>query len=100
VYTLRHLTPGRVPDLVVFPECHAHVEAIVAAAAKHNVVVIPFGGGTTVTGAVQCPPSEKRMIVSLDTSKVHVCVCMCACVRAFVRSYVPVCVSVAGMFDR
>lgn len=71
VYTLRHLTPGRVPDLVVFPECHAHVEAIVAAAVKHNVVVIPFGGGTTVTGAVQCPPTEKRMIVSLDTSKMN-----------------------------
>ena len=28
-------------------------------------------GGTTVTGAVLCPETEKRMIVSLDTSKAH-----------------------------
>lgn len=71
IFTLRHGKPGRIPDLVVFPECHDHVEGIVAAAVKHNVVIIPFGGGTTVTGAVQCPPNETRMIVSLDTSKMN-----------------------------
>lgn len=71
IFTLRHGNVGRVPDLVVFPGCHAHVEAIVAAAVRHNVVIIPFGGGTTVTGAVQCPPTETRMIVSLDTSKMN-----------------------------
>ena len=31
---------------------------------------IKITGGTTVTEAVQCPPNETRMIVSLDTSKV------------------------------
>eukprot|EP00047_Mylnosiga_fluctuans_P001244 m.219489 g.219489 ORF g.219489 m.219489 type:complete len:616 (-) comp10175_c0_seq1:82-1929(-) len=71
IFTLRHGKPGRVPDLVVFPLCHDHVEAIVKAAVKHNVVLIPFGGGTTVTGAVLCPETETRMIVSLDTSKMN-----------------------------
>ena len=71
MYTLRYGTVGRIPDFVVYPECHKHVEGIVAAAARHNVVVIPFGGGTTVSGAVACPEGEKRMIVSLDTSKVR-----------------------------
>ena len=51
IYTLRHGHLDRVPDLVVFPSCTAHVEVIVAAAVAHNVVIIPFGGGTTVTGA-------------------------------------------------
>ena len=55
IFTLRHGHPGRVPDLVVFPSCTAHVEVIVAAAVAHNVVIIPFGGGTTVTGAGKQP---------------------------------------------
>lgn len=41
------------------------------AANAHNVVLIPFGGGTSVSGAVQCPEGEPRMIVSLDTSKMN-----------------------------
>jgi len=38
-------------------------------AVKHNVAIIPFGGGTNVTGAVECSPDEQRMIVSLDCSQ-------------------------------
>lgn len=38
-------------------------------ATKHNVAVIPFGGGTNVTGAVECSSTEQRMIVSLDCSQ-------------------------------
>ena len=44
IYKLRHGKFARVPDVVVWPESHAHCEAIVAAAVKHNVVLIPFGG--------------------------------------------------------
>ena len=44
IYKLRHGTYTRIPDLVVWPEKHDHVVAIVAAACKHNVVIIPFGG--------------------------------------------------------
>jgi len=28
-----------------------------------------FVGGTSVTGALECPAHEKRMIISLDTSQ-------------------------------
>ena len=62
---------GRIPDAVVWPENSAQVETIVKAAHEHNVVLIPFGGGTTVSGAVLCPEGESRMIVSLDTSKMN-----------------------------
>jgi alkyldihydroxyacetonephosphate synthase len=54
----------------------AQVDAIVRAADAHNVVIIPFGGGTTVSGAVLCPEGEKRMIVSLDTSKMNRILCV------------------------
>lgn len=36
---------------------------------QHSVVLIPFGGGTSVSGAVSCPANEKRCIVSVDTSQ-------------------------------
>jgi len=43
----------------------------VAAAVKHNVVIIPFGGGTSVTNAVMCPNDERRTIVSLDMREMN-----------------------------
>eukprot|EP01104_Vermistella_antarctica_P009232 TRINITY_DN235_c3_g1_i1.p1 TRINITY_DN235_c3_g1~~TRINITY_DN235_c3_g1_i1.p1 ORF type:complete len:529 (-),score=142.43 TRINITY_DN235_c3_g1_i1:146-1732(-) len=66
IYTLRYGQFQRFPDVVVWPGCHDHVEVIVAAAQRHNVCIIPFGGGTSVTEALLCPAGEKRMIVSLD----------------------------------
>lgn len=41
-------------------------------------------GGTTVSGAVLCPENERRMIVSLDTSKVWKRCLMSVCVVCFV----------------
>jgi len=66
VYALRFGSFKRIPDIVVYPGSHAHVEHIVAEAKRHNVVLIPFGGGTSVSQALQCPENEKRTIVSLD----------------------------------
>ena len=71
LYALRFGRPGRIPDAVVWPEHNAHCEVLVQAAAANNVVLIPFGGGTTVTGAVLCPEGETRMFVSVDTCKMN-----------------------------
>ena len=61
----------RLPDWVVWPRMHSDVEKIVRLAVKHNVCLIPFGGGTSVTWALLCPTNEKRMIVSVDTSQMN-----------------------------
>ncbi|KAL5481873.1 hypothetical protein EMCRGX_G022133 [Ephydatia muelleri] len=66
LFALRTGKIGRLVDIVVWPANHSQVEAIVQAAVKHNVCIIPFGGGTNVSGAVECPASEKRPVVSLD----------------------------------
>jgi alkyldihydroxyacetonephosphate synthase len=66
VYNLRYGTFARVPDTVVWPRSHEDVQVIVRAAHDHNAVIIPFGGGTSVSQALICPEDEKRMIVSLD----------------------------------
>ena len=62
---------ARIPDVVVWPQSHDEVVKIIESAAKCNVCVIPFGGGTTVSGAVSCPENEDRMIVSLDMTDMN-----------------------------
>eukprot|EP01101_Sappina_pedata_P008605 TRINITY_DN4799_c0_g1_i1.p2 TRINITY_DN4799_c0_g1~~TRINITY_DN4799_c0_g1_i1.p2 ORF type:complete len:640 (-),score=303.96 TRINITY_DN4799_c0_g1_i1:123-2042(-) len=66
IYNLRFGSFERLPDVVVWPGNQEQVEVIVKAAKKHNIVIIPYGGGTSVTHGIECPTKEKRMIVSLD----------------------------------
>lgn len=68
LFILRYGQFERIPDLVVWPESQSHVEQIVKLATTHDTVIIPYGGGTSVTWALMCPTNEKRMIISLDTS--------------------------------
>ena len=66
VYTLRFGTFARVPDVVVYPSTVDHVQSIMRLASEHNVCVIPYGGGTSVTQSLICPSDESRTIASLD----------------------------------
>lgn len=38
---------------------------------KHDVVIVPYGGGTNVTQSLMLSDREKRMIVSLDMSRMN-----------------------------
>jgi len=38
---------------------------------KHDVVLIPYGGGTNVTNSLMMSPKEKRMIVSVDMTRMN-----------------------------
>lgn len=69
IFILRHGEFERIPDIVVWPRSHQDVEGIVRAAVQCNVCLIPFGGGTSVSSALECPAEEKRMIVSLDMTE-------------------------------
>ncbi|XP_017868795.1 PREDICTED: alkyldihydroxyacetonephosphate synthase [Drosophila arizonae] len=71
IYSLWHNKFERIPDLVVWPRCHDEVVQLVRLAHKHNVMLLPFGGGTSVSGAVTCPQKEERMICVLDTSQMN-----------------------------
>ena len=66
IYALRYGKFHRIVDCVIYPANKQHVQHIVAAAHKHNVVIIPYGGGTSVSQALICPSNESRMIISLD----------------------------------
>lgn len=61
----------RVVDLVVEPESEAEVQAIVNAAIAHDACLVPYGGGTNVSGALLCPEEEARAIVSMDMRRMN-----------------------------
>jgi len=94
VFNLRYGRFERYVDVVVYPSSTEHVEKIVELADSHNVVIVPYGGGTNVTQALYLQPQTKwpdaRMIVSLDMSRMNKVVWvdkdnMIACVQAGIR---------------
>ena len=54
---------------ICFAESHEAVVRLVQLAHKHDVAIVPFGGGTSVSRAVSCPAGETRTVLSLDTSQ-------------------------------
>lgn len=69
IYTLRTGTITRTVDVVLYPENEEQIIDIVNTAKETDTVLIPFGGGTSVTLALLCPKSEKRFIASVDMSR-------------------------------
>ena len=54
------------PDAVVRPAHHDDVAAVLAWAVRHRVAVVPFGGGTSVTGGLAARRDGFAGLVSLD----------------------------------
>jgi alkyldihydroxyacetonephosphate synthase len=87
MYAIKYSGLGRIPDIVVYPENEEQVSALVEAANKHDVSLIPYGGGTNVTDALRCHPDERRTIVSVDMHRMNRIVWidrenMMACIQA------------------
>jgi alkyldihydroxyacetonephosphate synthase len=60
---------GRLPDVVVRPGTEDEVAAVLRAALEHDAVLIPFGGGTSISGSLEAPAEESRPIISLETGR-------------------------------
>lgn len=71
MFALRYGQFERTVDVVVYISAHEQAEALVKAAVAHNVVLIPYGGGTNVTQALLPLKDETRMIVSVDMSRMN-----------------------------
>ena len=73
VYSLRCGSCARVPDVVVWPSSEAEVETLVDLAKEMEWCLIPFGGGTNVSNATQCPSYEvePRPIISVDMTQMR-----------------------------
>ena len=68
---VRHRTGelGRLPDCVVRPGDEAEVAAVLAAALAADAVVIPFGGGSNISGSLEAPAAETRPVISVDMGR-------------------------------
>ena len=61
----------RVPDVVVYPANSDEVQAVVDAVVEADGVLIPFGGGSNISGSLTPPAGEQRVVVSLDMGRMN-----------------------------
>jgi alkyldihydroxyacetonephosphate synthase len=59
----------RLPDVVVRPASEDEVTGVVQAALRADAVVIPFGGGSSISGSLQAPDEELRPVISVDLER-------------------------------
>lgn len=61
---LRSGTVRRLPDAVARPADEEEMATLLRAAAQHEVRVVPWGGGTSVTGGVNTPRGDQPVVVA------------------------------------
>lgn len=59
------------PDVVLRPADHDEVRAVLAHCAEHRIAVVPFGGGTSVTGGLVVDRTGRAGVVSLDLGRMR-----------------------------
>jgi alkyldihydroxyacetonephosphate synthase len=59
----------RVPDVVVRPGTEDEVAGVLTAALDADAVVIPFGGGSSISGSLEPPAGETRPVISVDLAR-------------------------------
>jgi alkyldihydroxyacetonephosphate synthase len=62
---------GRLPDVVVHPGAEAEIAAVLQTALEEDAVVIPFGGGSSISGSLEAEPSEPRPVISVDMARLN-----------------------------
>jgi alkyldihydroxyacetonephosphate synthase len=60
---------ARIPDAVVRPASEHQVSAVMRAALEHDAVLIPFGGGSSISGSLEAPGDETRPVISVDLAR-------------------------------
>ncbi len=61
----------RVVDAVVYPAGEDQVRAVVDACVAADAVLIPFGGGSNIVGALEPAAEEQRPVVSVDLGRMN-----------------------------
>lgn len=55
-----------VPDAVVLPGSPEQVQRVLDLCVRHDIAVVPFGGGTSVVGGVEALRGDKTAVIALD----------------------------------
>ncbi|NLE43635.1 MAG: FAD-binding oxidoreductase [Chloroflexi bacterium] len=56
------------PDAVVYPSDPSQIASVLTWASERGIAVIPFGGGTSLTGGVECTRSD-RPVITLNMAR-------------------------------
>ena len=71
VYQVLYERLDRCADMVFFCESEANAQDIIRLAGVHGVCLVPYGGGTSVSSALQLPARERRMIVVVNMRRMN-----------------------------
>ena len=71
IYKVLYSKLEKFSDLVFYIESEEEALSLIGLAKKHNVCLIPFGGGTSVSNSLTIPRDETRMVVSVDTRRMN-----------------------------
>ena len=69
VYKVVFAKLDRATDMVFYIESEDEAQNLINLALEHDVCLIPYGGGTSVSNALQVPEIEDRMVVAVDTRR-------------------------------
>lgn len=67
---LRHGRAGLYPDGVAFPETTEQVESLVGEGEQQGILLIPYGGGTSVVGHLSVPETDKP-VLTVDMGRMN-----------------------------
>ena len=62
---------GRIPDVVLYPADEDEIIQIMDTVVEANAVLIPFGGGSNIVGALEAQPDEQRAVVSVNMGRLN-----------------------------
>ena len=71
LWRMRRGAVNYAPDCVVYPETAEEVGFIVESAVRHQVGIVPFGGGTNIAGCLEPLETQSRMTVSVDMRRMN-----------------------------
>ena len=69
IYNVVFAKIDKVADMAFYIESEDEAKKLIELAIEHDVCLIPYGGGTSVSNALQIPQFETRMVVAVDTRR-------------------------------
>lgn len=63
------------PDAVAYPLDQRQICSLLSWAVERDIVIVPFGGGSTVLGGVE-PPDDDRPVITLDLANLDRVLCV------------------------
>ena len=71
LFRARHGDFARIADAVVYPGSEEEIAAVLAVALEADLVLIPYGGGSCISGSVTPDVAEQRPVVTMNLGRMR-----------------------------